>query len=75
MPAIRPIDYRRLVKVFEREGFVFNRQKGDHLIFTKIGLKRPLVIPMYDEVPVFVIKNLLRVAEMSRERFFELLGQ
>jgi predicted RNA binding protein YcfA (HicA-like mRNA interferase family) len=46
MPAIRPVDYRRLVKIFEGEGFVFNRQKGDHLIFTKIGLKRPLVIPM-----------------------------
>jgi hypothetical protein len=34
---------------------------------------RPLVIPAYHEVPVFIIKNLLRTAAMSRERYFELL--
>ncbi len=73
MPPLRPISYKWLVKVFEREGFIFGRQHGDHLIYTKPGVKRPLVIPAYDEVPVFIIKNLLRVAEMSRERYFELL--
>jgi len=31
------------------------------------------VIPMYREVPVFVIKNLIRTASMSRERYFDLL--
>jgi hypothetical protein len=36
-------------------------------------VKRPIVIPAYDEVPVFIIRNLLRAAEMSRERYFELL--
>jgi len=30
---------------------------------------------MYDEVPVFIIKNPLRTARMSRERYFELLGE
>jgi hypothetical protein len=46
---------------------------GDHLIFTKEGVKRPLVIPMYRSVPIFVIKNLLRTSNMARERYFELL--
>jgi predicted RNA binding protein YcfA (HicA-like mRNA interferase family) len=73
MPSIRPVPYKTLVKVFERDGFLFNRQRGDHLIYTKSGVRRPLVIPAYDEIPVFVIKNLLRTAGLSRERFFELL--
>ncbi len=30
---------------------------------------------MYDEVPVFIIKNLLRTAGMSRERYFELFEE
>jgi len=34
---------------------------------------RPLVITAYHEVPVFIIKNLLRTAAMTRERYFELL--
>ncbi len=73
MPPLRPVDYQTLVNVFEQDGFTFNRQRGDHLIFTKSDVKRPLVIPMYKEVPVFIIKNLLRTASMSRERYFELL--
>jgi hypothetical protein len=39
----------------------------------KAGVRRPLVIPLYREVPVFIIKNLLRTSGMSRERYFELL--
>src|SRR5207249_11786045 len=67
-------DDKLLVKAFEEEGFNFDRQRGDHLIYTKPGVSRPLVIPMYDAVPaVFIIKNLLRMAGMSRERFLELL--
>jgi predicted RNA binding protein YcfA (HicA-like mRNA interferase family) len=73
MPALRSTHYRTLVKVFEQDGFAFNRQHGDHLIYTKAGVKRPLVIPMYQQVPVFIIKNLLRTAGMTRERYFDLL--
>ncbi len=73
MPPLRPLDYRTLAKVFEQDGFAFNRQRGDHLIYTKPGVKRPLVIPMYKELPVFIIKNLLRGAGMSREQYFNLL--
>jgi predicted RNA binding protein YcfA (HicA-like mRNA interferase family) len=72
MPRLRPVHYRVLVRIFEKDGFQFNRQTGDHLIFTKSGVRRPLVIPMYRDVPAFIIKNLLRTAEMSRERYFEL---
>ena len=72
MAAIRPVSYKILTAIFERDGFTFLRQHGDHLIYTKPGVKRPLVIPIYSEVPVFIIKNLLRTAGMSRERYFEL---
>lgn len=73
MPAIHPVDYKALVKVFEQDGFTFDRQHGDHLIYVKHGVKRPLVIPTYKEIPVFIIKNLLRTSGMSRERYLELL--
>jgi predicted RNA binding protein YcfA (HicA-like mRNA interferase family) len=73
MPAIKPVPYQVLVHVFERDGFAFDRQRGDHLIYTKPDVKRPLVIPMYPAVPVFIIKNLLRTSGMARERYFELM--
>ncbi len=73
MAAIRPVPYQRLIRVFEREGFHYNRQECDHVIYVKTGLRRPIVIPMYREVPIFIIKNLLRTSGMTRERYFELL--
>ena len=75
MPAIRPVPYQVLVRIFEADGFRFDRQVGSHRIYVKAGVSRPLVIPSYREVPMFVIKNLLRVSGMSRERYFELLGR
>jgi predicted RNA binding protein YcfA (HicA-like mRNA interferase family) len=75
MSRIVPVPYQTLVRVFEMEGFAFVREKGDHMIFTKSGILRPLVLPRYDAVPVFIIKNLLRTARIDRERYFELLDR
>jgi len=74
MPKITPVPYQALVRVFEKDGFQLQRTRGDHLVYTKPGIPRPIVIPMYDQVPVFIIRNNLRSARMSRERYFELLG-
>jgi predicted RNA binding protein YcfA (HicA-like mRNA interferase family) len=74
MPKLRPISYKQLVKVFEADGFRCTRREGDHMVFTKTGVIRPVVIPKYDAVPVFIIKNNLRTAGMSRDRYFDLLG-
>ena len=73
MPRITPIHFKKLVRVFEQCGFELDRKEGDHLIYVKDNIKRPIVIPMYREIPVFIIKNNLRSAGMSREEYFELL--
>jgi predicted RNA binding protein YcfA (HicA-like mRNA interferase family) len=75
MPRIVPIHYRRLVRVLQLEGFVLSRERGDHMVFTKPGVDRPAVVPRYDPLPVFIIKNILRTARISRERYLELLDR
>lgn len=47
--------------------------EGDHFVYTKDGVTRPVVIPSWKEVPVFIIKNNLRTAGISREEYFALL--
>jgi predicted RNA binding protein YcfA (HicA-like mRNA interferase family) len=74
MLKITPVPYHTLVSVFEKDGFQLQRTRGDHLVYTKPGIPRPIVIPMYDQVPVFIIRNNLRSAKMSRERYFERVG-
>jgi len=73
MHKIVPIHFRQLAIVFEKAGFIYSRTKGDHAIYIKPGISRPLVIPKYKQIPVFIIKNLLRTANISREKYFELL--
>ena len=75
MPKLSPVSYKKLAKVFEAEGFRYVRTEGDHMVYAKPGVIRPVVIPMYSAIPVFIIKNNLRTAGISRERYFELLGQ
>jgi len=73
MPKIVPIPASRLRKVFEKAGFKCVRIEGDNYVYTKQGIMRPVVIPDWPEIPVFIIKNNIRTAGMSRELYFELL--
>lgn len=73
MPKISTVHYRKLVRVFEQKGFVFDRQEGDHLIYVRDDIKRPIVIPMYKSVPVFIVLNNLRTAGISRAEYLALL--
>jgi len=75
MAKLSPVPYKTLARVFEADGFRCVREEGDHMVFTKDGVLRPVVIPKYAAVPVFIIRNNLRTAAMSRERYFELLGK
>ena len=75
MPKLSPVSYKKLAKVFEAEGFRHVRTEGDHMVYTKSGVIRPVVIPMYAAIPVFIIKNNLKTAGILPERYFELLGQ
>ena len=75
MGRITPIGYDRLIRVFEKVGFRISRVRGDHVVMVKEGVYRPLVIPRRKEVPVFIIKNNLRIAGLSREEYFKLLEE
>jgi len=71
---LTPIPYTLLIKIFEVDGFTVVRRKGDHIIMTKPGVKRPLVIKSSPKrVPVTHIRTNMRTAGMSRERYFQLL--
>ena len=74
MPRLTPQPYRKLVRVFEKAGFIVERTRGSHIIMNKPGVARPIIIPKYDEVDVDIIKANLRTAQLSRKEYFELLG-
>ena len=73
---IVPVHYLLLIKIFERDGFEVRRKKGDHIIMTKPGVKRPLVIKSSPKlVPITHIRTNMTTAGMTREKYFQLLEQ
>ena len=75
MPKITPTHWMIVEKIFLLDGWRFDRQEGSHRSYVKVGVARPIVIPTYTAIPVSIIRNNMRTANMSRERYFELLSQ
>jgi predicted RNA binding protein YcfA (HicA-like mRNA interferase family) len=69
---LTPVDYRRFDKFLRYVGCEFVRQKGDHRIYRKANLKRPIVIPAIKDIPVFIILNNLRVLGISKEEYLSI---
>ena len=73
MPKFTPVDWRTLECVFLKTGFRFARQEGTS--YVKEGIARPVVIPTYREVPIFIIRTNLKTAGLSREDYFRWLQE
>jgi len=70
---IKPTDWKTQVKLFEKYGCIFVRQKGDHMIFHHKNANRAVVIPKYDEIPVTVILNNMKTVGMTREEYLSIM--
>ena len=75
MPKFAPVDWKTLERIFVAAGFQFARQEGSHRYYLKPGVARPVVIPAYREIPVFIIRNNLKTAGISRDEYFRRLEQ
>ncbi len=73
MPKIFPTDWKTQVKIFEKFGCKFTRQKGNHLIFNHPEARRPVIIPKYEEVTLTIIRTNMKTVGMSREEYFKIL--
>ena len=71
MPRIGSTHWKEFERFVLSVGCVFKRQKGDHRIYTKGGLKRPIVFPRDTALPEFIILNNLRVLGVNREEYLE----
>lgn len=75
MPKLRPVSRKRFEKFLRFVGCTLKRTKGDHFIYDRPGLDRPVVITADTEVPVFIVRNNLRVLKISTDEFFEILKE
>lgn len=75
MSEFGPVGWKKFEKFLFKIGCEFKREKGDHRIYWKKGLKRPVVIPRDEELPVFVIHNNLRILGISKDEFLKIVSR
>ncbi|MBI2268176.1 MAG: type II toxin-antitoxin system HicA family toxin [Candidatus Blackburnbacteria bacterium] len=57
MPQLSPIKRRKFEKFLKFIGCKLKRTKGDHLIYDRPGLDRPVVITSDNEIPIMIIRT------------------
>jgi predicted RNA binding protein YcfA (HicA-like mRNA interferase family) len=60
---------REVVRIFERLGWRFVRQKGSHMILVKTGEMVTLSVPDHSEVAKGTLRKLIRTAGIVDEFF------
>jgi predicted RNA binding protein YcfA (HicA-like mRNA interferase family) len=75
MPRIQSIHWKEFEKFLFVIGCEFKREKGDHRVYWKKGIKRPVVVPRDTALPAFIILNNLRVLGVSREEYIKIVGE
>lgn len=71
---MRRISWQELRDVCRLAGCVESRIKGDHLVMTKPGMARPVIIKMDKDLGEDIIRSNMRTLGMSRKEFERLLA-
>lgn len=74
MPKIQNLKFKDFERFLISEGCVFIRSKGDHFIYQKVGLNRPIVLPKYTIIPEFIISNNLRILGKTKQELISFLS-
>jgi len=73
MPRITPIHWKKFEKFVLYLGCTFNHQKGDHRIYKRSDLKRPVVVTVDTQLPIVHIKTNLNTLGISHDEYLQIL--
>ena len=75
MPKLPSIKPRKLIKIFEKEGYVIDRQKGSHVILLHAQSRRRLTIPMHTrDVPNGTLLAIIKDSGLTKDEFLKLVN-
>lgn len=75
MGQLGSIHWKKFEKFLFLIGCKFKRERGDHRIYWKHGLNRPIVISREKALPPFIVMNNLRVLGIKKEEFIKITSR
>ena len=73
MSRLPILTWQQVTTALERAGFVFDRQKGSHMVYYHPETNRTVVIPRHREIKAGTLREILRESNLTREEFRRLL--
>jgi len=67
------LSWQEVTDVLGRAGFVFDRQKGSHMVYYHPKTNRTVVVPKHTAIKKGTLREILREADLTREEFRRLL--
>ena len=74
MAKLTDISRRRFEKFIVQVGCVRERTAGGHIIYSRPGLSRPIIIQSDSEVPRFIIKSNLRTLGIETKEYLSVIA-
>lgn len=65
MPKISNISAKEMIKIAEKQGFTFCRQKGSHIILKKED--KMLVIPNHKKLKIGTTLQIIKIIDITKE--------
>jgi len=72
---VKRVTWQELRDICKLVGCVESRVKGDHLVMTKAGIARPVIIKMDRDMGEDIVRSNIRTLGLSRQEFEELLAK
>ncbi len=69
MSKLSRIHWKKFEKFLLCVGCEFMREKGDHRIYWKQGLARPIVLPRRKQLELFIIHNNIRLLGINAKEY------
>lgn len=73
MSRLPDVTWRQVTSALERAGFVFDRQRGSHMVYYHPETNHTVIVPRHKEIKTGTLREILREAELTREEFRRLL--
>ncbi len=73
MPKKQNITNKQFQKFLIYIGCSLKRSHGDHFIYVRSGLIRPIIISKDNPIPQFIVRNNLKLLGLTWEEFFSIL--
>jgi predicted RNA binding protein YcfA (HicA-like mRNA interferase family) len=72
MPPLPVLSGKALVKIFQKAGWEFVRQRGSHMILVKPAEIATLSVPDHAEIAKGTLRSLIRASGLTVEAFLNL---